>query len=245
MAGFGLKNEVTCGVKSMKNVHDRPSTATNLLNADSPAKKCAFCSGKHDSFNCFKAKKMPFSERQKLLKDKGHCFRCLKAGHCANKCRSSIKCAICHKNHSVIMCLELLENKTNVKKNILNRNEKETSEEESYVNLSSVSNTPQVLLQIMKVKLIGNNCILCVRALYDTGSLKSYLRKDLISTLGLIPSRQQILSHALFGGKRTPENVHNVYKIKLKSLDDNFTCTFDIYEQDTICDAFCLKWAMN
>ncbi|XP_035226364.1 uncharacterized protein LOC118198720 [Stegodyphus dumicola] len=237
MAGYGLKNEVTCGIKSIKTVQNRPSTAASLLSTDSSAKKCVFCSGKHDSFNCFKAQKMTFSERQKLLKDKGHCFRCLKAGHCANKCRSSIKCAICHKNHSVIMCLELLKNKTNVKKPILNSNEKETSKEESSVNLSSVSNTPQVLLQTLKVKIIGNNCTLCVRALYDTGSKKSYLRKDLIYSLGLIPSRQQILNHALFGGERTPENVHNVYKIKLKSIDDNFTCTFDIYEQDTICDA--------
>ncbi|XP_035210940.1 uncharacterized protein LOC118185223 [Stegodyphus dumicola] len=235
MAGFGLKNEVTCGIKSIKTVHDRPLTAASLMSTDSSAKKCVFCSGKHDSFNCFKAQKMTFSERQKLLKDKGHCFRCLKADHCANKCRSSIKCAICHK--SVIMCLELLKNKTNVKKPMLNSNEKETSKEESSVNLSSVSNTPQVLLQTLKVKIIGNNCTLCVRALYDTGSQKSYLRKNLISSLGLIPSRKQILSHALFGGERTPENVHNVYKIKLKSLHDNFNCTFDIYEQDTICDA--------
>ncbi|XP_035226052.1 uncharacterized protein LOC118198471 [Stegodyphus dumicola] len=235
MAGFGLKNEVTCGIKSIQIVHDRPSTPASLLSADSPAKKCVFCCGKHDSFNCFKAQKMPFSERQKLLKDKGHCFSCLKAGHCANKCRSSVKCAIFHKNHSVIMCLELLKNKTNVKKPMLNSNEKETGKEESSVNLSSISNTPQVLLQTLKVKIIGNNCTLCVRALYDTGSQKSYLRKDLISTLGLIPSRQQILSHALFGGKRTPENVYSVYTIKLKSLDDNFTCTFDIYAQDTIC----------
>ncbi|XP_035218895.1 uncharacterized protein LOC118192102 [Stegodyphus dumicola] len=66
MAGFGLKNEVTCGIKSIKTFHDRPSTAASLLSTDSPAKKCVFCSGKHDSFNCFKAQKMPFSERQKL-----------------------------------------------------------------------------------------------------------------------------------------------------------------------------------
>ncbi|XP_035234175.1 uncharacterized protein LOC118206006 [Stegodyphus dumicola] len=83
MAGFGLKNEVTCGIKSIKTVHDRPSTAASLLSTDSSTKKCVFCSGKHYSFNCSKAQKMTFSERQK---DKGHCFRCLKAGHCANKC---------------------------------------------------------------------------------------------------------------------------------------------------------------
>ncbi|GFQ70730.1 integrase catalytic domain-containing protein [Trichonephila clavata] len=58
--------------------------------------------------------------------------------------------------------------------------------------------------------------------MYDSGSQKSYIRKEMISALGLAPLRQQHLSHALFGGERIKEKFHNVYKIELGSLDGSF-----------------------
>ncbi|GFY67168.1 DUF1758 domain-containing protein [Trichonephila inaurata madagascariensis] len=58
-----------------------------------------------------------------------------------------------------------------------------------------------------------------MRAMYDSGSQKSYIRKEMASALGLAPLFKQHLSHALFGGERIKEKVHNVHKIELGSLD--------------------------
>ncbi|GFQ90845.1 uncharacterized protein TNCT_257251 [Trichonephila clavata] len=69
----------------------------------------------------------------------------------------------------------------------------------------------------LNVKIKGKNCSLIVRAMYDLGSQKSYIRKEMVSALGLAPLRQQHLSHALFGGERIKEKFHNVYKNELEA----------------------------
>ncbi|GBL54168.1 hypothetical protein AVEN_92-1, partial [Araneus ventricosus] len=233
MTGFGLKDDSS--YKNGNNLNkDKMCTAASLLSTSVTAEKlCVFCSGKHGSTNCFKAQKMPYSEKLKILKDKGCCFKCLKAGHRVGKCRCFVKCLICNKMHYAIMCTE--SNK-HVTKPTSNNSEKEIKEQNKSVNMASISNTPQVLLQTLKVKIKGKNCSLTVRAMYDSGSQKSYIRKEIASVLGLAPLRQQLLSHALFGGERINEELHNVYKIELGSLDGNFNCNFDVVDQDIICN---------
>ncbi|GFW67656.1 integrase catalytic domain-containing protein [Trichonephila clavipes] len=72
--------------------------------------------------------------------------------------------------------------------------------------------------------------------MYDSGSQKSCIRKEMVSALGLAPLRQQHLSDELFGGERIKEMVHHVYKIELGSLDGSFNCNFDVVDQDIICN---------
>ncbi|GFX79702.1 integrase catalytic domain-containing protein [Trichonephila clavipes] len=72
--------------------------------------------------------------------------------------------------------------------------------------------------------------------MYDSGSPKSYIRKEMVSALVLAPLRQQHLSRALFGGERIKEEVHNVHKIELGSLDGSFNSNFDVVDQDIICN---------
>ncbi|GBM89881.1 hypothetical protein AVEN_111829-1 [Araneus ventricosus] len=231
MTGFGLKDDASYknGSKLDK---DKMCTAASLLSTSVTAEKlCVFCSGKHESTNCFKAQKMPYSEKLKNLKDKGYCFKCLKAGHRVAKCRCFVKCMICDKMHYAIMCTE---SKKHVTKPTSNNSEKEIKEQNKAVNLASISKSPQVLLQTLKVKIKSKNCSLTVRAMYDSGSQKSYIRKEIASALGLAPLLQQLLSRALFGGERINEELHNVYKIELGSLDGNFNCNFDVVEQNII-----------
>ncbi|GBN68725.1 hypothetical protein AVEN_67969-1 [Araneus ventricosus] len=137
--------------------------------------------------------------------------------------------------HYAIMCTESNQNKS-ANKSTSNSSEKEIKEQNKAVNLTSISKSPQVLLQTLKVKIKGKNCSLTVRAMYDSGSQKSYIREEIASVLDLAPLRQQLLSHALFGGERINEELHNVYKIELGSLDGNFNCNFDVVDQDIICN---------
>ncbi|GBO23647.1 hypothetical protein AVEN_18373-1 [Araneus ventricosus] len=147
MTGFGLKADSSYKNGSKLN-KDKMCTAASLLSTSVTAEKlCVFCSGKHESTNCFKSQKMPFSEKLKILKDKGCCFKCLKAGHRVGKCRCFVKCMICDKMHYAIMCTE--SNK-HVTKPTSNNSEKEIKEQNKSVNMASISNTPQVLLQTWK-----------------------------------------------------------------------------------------------
>ncbi|GBM13283.1 hypothetical protein AVEN_226271-1 [Araneus ventricosus] len=72
--------------------------------------------------------------------------------------------------------------------------------------------------------------------MYDSGSQKSYIRKEIASVLGLAPLQQQLLPHALFGWERINKELHNVYKIELGSLDGNFNSNFDVVDHDIICN---------
>ncbi|GBN01822.1 hypothetical protein AVEN_204960-1 [Araneus ventricosus] len=49
-------------------------------------------------------------------------------------------------------------------------------------------------------------------------------------------SRQETIKHSLFGGGRTKECKHNCYRIKLKQLNGNFTCNFEVLDQPVICE---------
>ncbi|GFS34070.1 DUF1758 domain-containing protein [Nephila pilipes] len=72
--------------------------------------------------------------------------------------------------------------------------------------------------------------------MYDSGSQKSYIRKEMVSALRLAPLRQQHLSHVFFEGERINEKLHNVYKIELGSLYGSFNSNFDVVDQDIICN---------
>ncbi|GFX61625.1 integrase catalytic domain-containing protein [Trichonephila clavipes] len=132
-----------------------------------------------------------------------------------------------------VMCTE--SNK-NVNKPTSNKLEKEVKEQDKSLNLASILNTPPVLLQTLKVKIQGKNCSLIVRAMCDSGSQKSYIRKEMVSALRLAPLGQKHLPHALFGGARIKEKFHIVYKIELGSFDGSFNCNFDVVDQDIICN---------
>ncbi|GBM13284.1 hypothetical protein AVEN_226272-1 [Araneus ventricosus] len=63
MTGFGLKDDSSYKNGSKLN-KDKMCTAASLLSISVTAEKlCVFCSGKHESTNCFKAQKMPCSEK--------------------------------------------------------------------------------------------------------------------------------------------------------------------------------------
>ncbi|GBO42975.1 hypothetical protein AVEN_98633-1 [Araneus ventricosus] len=81
MTDFGLKDGSSYKNGSKLN-KGKMCTAASLFSTSVTADKlCVFRSGKHESSNCFKAQKLPFREKLKILKDKGCCFKCLKAGH--------------------------------------------------------------------------------------------------------------------------------------------------------------------
>ncbi|GFV50164.1 uncharacterized protein TNCV_87971 [Trichonephila clavipes] len=140
MTGFDL-TDATPYKRESKLKKDKIFTSASLLTSSVGAEKLrVFCSRKHEPTNCFKAQKMSYNEKLKILKDKGYC---LKVGH---------------------------------------------------------------------------------------------RKRNGICALGLTPLRQQDLSHALFGGERIKERIHNVYKIELGSLDGSFNCNFGVVDQDIICN---------
>ncbi|GFY59016.1 DUF1758 domain-containing protein [Trichonephila inaurata madagascariensis] len=74
----------------------------------------------------------------------------------------------------------------------------------------------------------------CVRALLDDGSQRSYIEKNLAAELFLSPSGREIFSQGLFGGGISPASEHKRYMVNVESLNHKYT-PLSLLEQQNIC----------
>jgi len=72
---------------------------------------CIFCDKSHDSQSCLTAQTMQYSVKKRKIMDKKAGLSCLKVGHMAKVCKSTVKCLVCQKRHVTLMCPELGTNK--------------------------------------------------------------------------------------------------------------------------------------
>ncbi|GFY48156.1 DUF1758 domain-containing protein [Trichonephila inaurata madagascariensis] len=75
----------------------------------------------------------------------------------------------------------------------------------------------------------------CVRALLDDGSQRSYIEKNLAAELFLSPSGREIFSQGLFGGGISPASEHKRYMVNVDSLNHKYTTPLYLLEQQKIC----------
>ncbi|KAJ8951485.1 hypothetical protein NQ318_000180, partial [Aromia moschata] len=227
--GFGLTSSSSLSQKRAKQVATEPlPTAAGLINCD--GSKCLFCDGSHSSDTCFKAQKFPLDQKKDILTKKRACFRCLKIGHQAKKCRGRLKCIVCGKSHVTLMCTELSVNKELVEQS----KPVETVESQNVASEQALANNTggYVFLETLRVKVVSQTGSREVRALIDTGSQRSYILTSTAQRLGLISKRTERITHCLFGGAEQ-EQRHNCFDIQVCYSD--FTCTIEVLDQITIC----------
>ncbi|GFQ79030.1 uncharacterized protein TNCT_283031 [Trichonephila clavata] len=100
MTGFDL-TDATSYKRESKLKKDKIFTSASLLTSSVGAENFyVYCSRKHEPTNCFKAQKISYNEKLKVLKDNGYGFKCLKVGHRVGKCRYFVKC-LCSYMHRV------------------------------------------------------------------------------------------------------------------------------------------------
>ena len=227
MNGFSLNAQKSKKTKPRSETHKDIPTAMGLLTTK-PVKNitCIFCGSEHESAECDKARKMSFFERRKIIKDKNCCYNCLKYGHNCKNCRVNIRCAWCSKHHYILMCPEFSKGE-NENKDCTPCDAKEEK------NLASFLRDPDVILQTIRVKLRNDVKESIVRAIIDTGSMKSYILKSAVERMGYTPEGEQVITHSLFGGAKSSATKHRSYMVG--SLDGRYFCRFNAFDQDVIC----------
>ncbi|GFR08857.1 transposable element Tc1 transposase [Trichonephila clavata] len=130
----------------------------------------------------------------------------------ANKCHSSVKCLIRGRRHYMLLCSDLR------KENSSSSKDKEINEEENPTEalLTNIPIEQEVYLKTIMIRLRHKGKEICVCALLDDGSHRSYLEKDLVEELKLCPSGKEMLSKGLFGGGISPAAEHKRYTVQLK-----------------------------
>ncbi|GBN28735.1 hypothetical protein AVEN_250812-1 [Araneus ventricosus] len=95
-----------------KSVHKDEPTAATLISSTTGAKlNCIFCDRPHLSQDCQRLSHMSYGDRKSQVIRKRCCLVCLKVGHLAKRCHSSVRCLICKRIHYPLLCPDLRKEK--------------------------------------------------------------------------------------------------------------------------------------
>ncbi|UYV73603.1 hypothetical protein LAZ67_11000027 [Cordylochernes scorpioides] len=213
---------------SKKNTGSKMPSATDLANTTQIANttrmrnNCIFCGNGHPSQECYSGQRMHLPEKKDKAKGKNVCFWCLLPGHAFKKCRIKPRCSVCGGKHYAIMCPTLEAQKT------------------SHHQKAELRFQGKVLQQskrppINSLKMSGPKGKHNVRVLLDCGSQRSYISKRMVDALGLKRVQQVTLTHNLFGGGEIRQKKHNVYKVNVSSLNNEYMDDLKFLDQEVIC----------
>lgn len=103
---FVPKNKIK---ESFHRKEDRVPTVAGLFSAKETT--CLFCNGQHESRECLKARSLSLQERKGVIMKKNCCFKCLRPHHRAKVCKVFIRCRVCSKPHTELLCPEIIKQK--------------------------------------------------------------------------------------------------------------------------------------
>ncbi|UYV63331.1 hypothetical protein LAZ67_2003764 [Cordylochernes scorpioides] len=226
---------------SKKNTGSKMPTATDLANTTQMRNNCIFCGNGHPSQECYSGQRMHLPEKKDKAKGKNVCFWCLLPGHGFKKCRIKPRCPVCGGKHYAIMCPTLEAQKTShlQKAELKVSGESPATEQETANQFTSTTlnnaTVGGVYLQTLIVKISGPKGKHNVRVLLDCGSQRSYISKRMVDALGLKRVQQVTLTHNLFGGGEIRQKKHNVYKVNVSILNNEYMDDLKFLDQEVIC----------
>ncbi|XP_037502613.1 uncharacterized protein LOC119377081 [Rhipicephalus sanguineus] len=181
---------------------------------------------------------MSADEIRRRLIEKNCCFRCAREGHVARKCRNAawLKCKHCANHHLTALCaIWKPYNHPNADRSDTTKTDSvpvTTSAPAS----SSTSPSPAVLMQTATVWVSGRHNSVLVRILLDTGSQRTFIRRDLSTRLDLPSVGTEDLSLLTFGSSKHSRTYrYRTVQLKLQSRFDTHGITVDALEVPEVC----------
>ncbi|GIY77183.1 transposable element Tc1 transposase [Caerostris darwini] len=159
------------------------------------------------------------------------CFVCLKSGHLAKNCHSNVRCLICERRHYALLRPDLRKGISTLPKSKV-ADEKAKSTENLLTNFPSEY---EIYLKTIFFRLRNKGKEVCIRALMDDGSHRSYIEKSLVAELNLSPSGTEVLSQGLFGGGISPASEHGRFSVAVESFNRKYSASGALLDQPKIC----------
>ena len=215
-------------------------SATSLFSNQKKA-KCTFCKNNdHFPNKCSSFKKLTLDERQKLVIEKKLCRLCFKSSHFARKCQWS-PCKKCDGLHNGLLCDKKEESSRSHSDSVTSSCQSEkvdSSNDENVVKSNVTVNVNQnsvFLLPLARVKVLGREGPVDATLLFDSGSDRSYVARDLVSRVHPKWVRTQQNSFSTFGG-RSHGAKSKVYSLDLSPEGTNDKKVgIDLAEVPVIC----------
>ncbi|GFR16119.1 transposable element Tc1 transposase [Trichonephila clavata] len=99
--GFGSKTNRTESHKQVQ--RDEPTATTLVANTYAGKISCIFCDRPHSSQDCQEISNKSYEDRKSEV-IRRRCCLCLKPGHIAKKCHSSVMSSICERRLHTLLC---------------------------------------------------------------------------------------------------------------------------------------------
>ena len=230
----------------------QPPFSATALNADSKGKEtlkasggtqCSNCGKGHHISNCFLFERKPIDDRLQVAKDKALCFNCLEPtspSHYSITCRSP-GCSIagCKRKHH---CLLHRGASTVVKDSRDQETDKDAKEDEitgrtgiASGYLSTSVDNQVMLLPTAMVNLVSSDVTLPVRVLVDSGSDQSYIREEIVDSLGLDTNDSaKTMTILMHGGQSRTTRVKRA-NFQLSARNQRANITFHAWSVPTVC----------
>ncbi|GFT31547.1 integrase catalytic domain-containing protein [Trichonephila clavipes] len=153
-----------------------------------------------------------------------------KVGPLAKRCHSRVRCLICKRRHYPSLCPDLRKETNFSSKDRTTDNEQKSTE----TLLTNLPSEHEIYLKTIMIRQRNRDKEVCVRALLDDGSQRSYIKKNLAAKLFLSPSGREIFSQGLFGGGISPAFEHKRYMVNVESLNHKYATPLSLLEQQKI-----------
>ncbi|GFV65777.1 integrase catalytic domain-containing protein [Trichonephila clavipes] len=151
-------------------------------------------------------------KRDKLIKE-GRCFICCNTGCYVKKCKKEV-CSYCKGRHARAICFKLEKSKQN---SHLDLEEKNVDVKTTSSN-SVFHNRDGVLLQCVKAGIIGRSSSDKIFCLFDNGSEKSFIKKNVSRRLGLKILGSERLNIFSFGCKTPKKQTCSKVEVRLRNI---------------------------
>ena len=201
-----LRQAVLKEITIMEATPQIDSTSTESLNVTasfhtstgkkSPTERpvfCVYCKGAHKPAKCESVTDQ--QKRYDIIKNEGRCFNCL-GRHKVSNCTSKFRCRQCKQKHHTTLC-----------KPKENTDGKDAAKSTVHATLSSSQSkaitSPTCLLKTAIAPLQANDIQLNGNILFDEGSQRSFISREMATKLRLQPATSETLSVTSFGTRST------------------------------------------
>ncbi|XP_055591020.1 uncharacterized protein LOC129743093 [Uranotaenia lowii] len=188
--------------------------------------RCVACSDTHPLFMCQTFRKMPITERDRLVRTNSLCRNCFRNGHMASECMSKFVCHNCKGKHHTLICFRsegaTASNSGTMRRN--SRNSEPPSTETVASNIARRSASTVLLATAVVLVEDNNGFSYPARALLDSGSECNFMAEHLCQRLGVCRQRSNVSVMGI--GQSTSEVKHQVTAI-IKSRNESYKQQMD------------------
>lgn len=209
------------------------STVSKNYTQPSTLPTCSFCGDPHSLISCSKFALEPHATKVEHLKNRGHCFGCLRQGHMSRSCQKRLECQKCKGRHPTLLHINRTDQQPQQQPPA--QFTSSTNTQVSAANHAATGASRNCAMAIVPVQIKGasGSKIIHTYAFLDPGSTASFCTEQLMERLNTRGRSTQITLKTM--GQERLVKCYELTGLEVGSLDSNmFIDLPNVYTQKAI-----------